>query len=114
MKAVAPGYSGTPLAKKLGIAANARVFAKNAPANYLRLLQPIPPGVAFDTKIRKSTDVIHVFVDRKAALIKEFGRLRSCIRPDCAISVVAEEISEGSDRHHGGHDPRGWSAARLR
>ena len=109
MKAATPGYSGTPLAKKLGIAANTRVFAKNAPANYLRLLQPIPPGVAFDTKIGKSTDVIHVFVDRKAALIKELGHLRRCIRPGCVIWVswpkksakVPTDITEDTIREVG-------------
>jgi hypothetical protein len=87
MKIAAAGYSGTPLAKKLGIAANARVVTRNAPANYLQLLQPISEGVVFDTKIGKSTDLIHVFVNRKAALSKELGRLRKSIRPDSVIWV---------------------------
>jgi hypothetical protein len=87
MKIAPPGYSGTPLAKKLGIAAHARVLAKNAPADYRQLLQPIPPGVAFDTKISKSTDMVHVFVDRKTALHTELGRLRKSIRPDCVVWV---------------------------
>jgi hypothetical protein len=86
-KTAAAGYSGTPLAKKLGIAANARVVARNAPANYRQLLQPIPAGVAFDPKIGKSTDLIHVFVDRKAALTKELSELRRSIRPNCVVWV---------------------------
>ena len=81
------GYSGTPLAKKLGIVANVRVLAKNAPADYRQLLQPVPPGVAFDTRISKSTDIVHVFVDRKAALDTELGRLRKSIRPNCVVWV---------------------------
>ena len=40
-------YPGTPLAKKLGIVANARVVAKYAPNNYVQLLHPLPPGVTF-------------------------------------------------------------------
>ena len=41
------GYSGTPLAKKLGIKSGSTVVAVNAPANYLDLLAPLP-----DTKLK--------------------------------------------------------------
>jgi hypothetical protein len=34
------GYSGTPLATKLGIAAGARLFLHEAPANYRELALP--------------------------------------------------------------------------
>jgi len=46
------GYSGTPLAKKLGIKEGFAVAAVNAPANYEELLSPLPAGVEitrFDT-----------------------------------------------------------------
>src|SRR6476619_1974503 len=44
MSAVA-GYSGTPLAKKLGIKDGSRVFLANAPDNYARMVAPLPAGV---------------------------------------------------------------------
>lgn len=39
------GYSGTPLAKKLGIKEGARVSIVGAPPNFLGLLVGMPPGV---------------------------------------------------------------------
>jgi hypothetical protein len=39
------GYSGTPLAKKLGIRAGARLFLLAAPDNYHELLAPVPDGL---------------------------------------------------------------------
>ena len=45
------GYSGTPLAKKLGIVTNSRVFAKHAPGEYARLLEPVPPGTVFESVV---------------------------------------------------------------
>src|SRR6185295_9543520 len=55
------GYSGTPLAKKLGIGPGLRVAAPGAPANYRALLAPMPDGVTFTAKIGKTTDIAHVF-----------------------------------------------------
>jgi hypothetical protein len=68
------GYSGTPLAKKLGIGVNARVCEINAPGNYIQLLEPLPSGVSFQAKPTKSTDVVHVFVRQKSALSMKYGR----------------------------------------
>jgi len=39
------GYSGTPLAKKLGIGTGHRVWLAQAPANYKTLVAPLPDGV---------------------------------------------------------------------
>jgi len=81
------GYSGTPLARKLGIGEGAKVFARNAPDNYVRLLEPVPPGVTFETTLSKDTDVIHVFNDRRASLKAELEALRASIRSDAAVWV---------------------------
>jgi len=81
------GYSGTPLAKKLGIGVNARVYTKNAPAKYIQLLEPLPSGVSFHAKPSESTDVVHVFVDRKPALSKELTELRKKLRGSAAVWI---------------------------
>ncbi len=39
-----PGYSGTPLAKKLGMAEAFEVLAVGAPPEYRQWLEPLPPG----------------------------------------------------------------------
>ena len=87
-KASAPaGYSGTPLAAKLGIKPGSRVVAKGAPKNYRDLLEPIPPDVAFGTRVSRTTDVVHVFSAARAELASELARILASLRPDAAIWV---------------------------
>jgi len=81
------GYSGTPLAKKLGITEGSRVAAQHAPVDYARLLESIPSGVVFEKKVSKLTKIVHVFSDRKASLKADLGALRQSIASDAAIWV---------------------------
>jgi len=81
------GYSGTPLAKKLGIVAGSHVATRHAPAEYGDLLEPSPAGVFFDANVSAKTDVVHVFADRRSVLEKELGTLRKSIRSDGAVWV---------------------------
>jgi hypothetical protein len=87
VKTKSPGYSGTPLAKKLGIGENARVCTKNAPEKYIQLLEPLPSGVSFHAKPSELTDVIHVFVDRKPSLSKNLAYLRKILRSNAVVWV---------------------------
>jgi hypothetical protein len=81
------GYSGTPLARKLGIAEQSRVVAKHAPDDYARLLAPVPPGVVFEKKVSERTDIVHVFGTKKVTLRAELVSLRKSIRLDAAVWV---------------------------
>ena len=81
------GYSGTPLAKKLGIGTGHRVWLAQAPANYRTLIAPLPDGVTFTTKPSNATDVAHVFASKRRELKKTLRSLRSTLRPDAAIWV---------------------------
>ena len=81
------GYSGTPLAKKLGIKPGLRVAAPGAPANYQALLSPLPDGVTFTARIGKTTDIVHVFTTSKAELGKVLASCRKLLAPDAAIWV---------------------------
>jgi ABC-type Fe3+ transport system substrate-binding protein len=49
--------------------------ARRAPENYAQLLDPIPHGVVFQGRPTQSTDMVHTFIDRKAALEKELATL---------------------------------------
>jgi hypothetical protein len=60
------GYSGTPLAKKLGIVEGATVAVVAEPDDFRDLLEPIPDGVAFRTSLRGRADVVVHFVTRRA------------------------------------------------
>jgi len=81
------GYSGTPLAKKLGITGRSRVVTKHAPDDYAQLVKPVPPGTVFEKKISQHTDIVHVFSDRKSSLKAELVTLRKSIKSDAAVWV---------------------------
>jgi hypothetical protein len=55
------GYSGTPLAKKLGIKAGAKVMLINAPDHYFDLFTDLPPDIYFTDVVSLENDVIHFF-----------------------------------------------------
>ena len=96
------GYSGTPLATKLGLRAGSRLFARAAPANYAALLAPLPAGARLVARLDESTDVIHVFAVRRAALTAALRSALRAMRPDAAVwvswpkrsSKVATDITE--------------------
>jgi hypothetical protein len=81
------GYSGTPLAKKLGIGTGHRVWLAQAPANYKSLLAPLPDGVTFSSKPSSATDVAHVFTSQRRELEKTLRSLRTTLKPDASIWV---------------------------
>ena len=81
------GYSGTPLAKKLGISAGSKVFADGAPSNYASLLAPLPDAVIFLKKISSSVDVVHLFTKSASELDAKLRRWRNAIRSDATIWI---------------------------
>ena len=86
-QAPSAGYSGTPLAKKLGIVAGGRVVVKHAPEGYLTWLAPLPEKVSFAAELTEATDVLHVFVDQSEALREELVEARRALRPNAAVWV---------------------------
>ena len=70
-------YSGTPLAKKLGIKEGFGVLAINAPDEYEALLVTLPDGVTIYDSLRVGADMIHLFTNSRDEL---FGRLAECVR----------------------------------
>ena len=81
------GYSGTPLAKKLGIKTGGKVHLIDAPPAHRRLLAPLPDGVEFVQTQSDATDLVHVFSTRKAQLDKSLRAIRRKMRADAVIWV---------------------------
>jgi len=83
------GYSGTPLAKKLGIKAASRVLLSGAPEDYMNLLEPLPAGVVFEKgeSANPRVDIAHVFVTRKEDLTRQLASLRKQLRADAALWI---------------------------
>ena len=67
------GYSGTPLAKKLGIKDDFHISLIDAPDYYLNLFTDLPPNLYFDRDGAK-IDLIHFFTKSKT------GTMRPCCR----------------------------------
>ena len=55
------GYSGTPLAKKLGYKPGQQAYVDGGPDNYLQMLDPLPDNVSFMPRLVGKLDLIHVF-----------------------------------------------------
>ena len=81
------GYSGTPLAKKLGIKDGTVVHAVGAPDGYAKLIAPLPPGAAVKTRLSADADIVHVFATQKAELAGRLKAWRKQLKPDAAIWV---------------------------
>ncbi|MSQ95116.1 MAG: DUF3052 family protein [Gemmataceae bacterium] len=81
------GYSGTPLAKKLGYKPGLRAFVDGAPANYRELLEPLPDDVTFVNTIEKNLDLIHLFTNSAKELAAKLKRYIKRIKPNGTIWV---------------------------
>ena len=62
------GYSGTALAKKLGIQEGSRVFVVDAPKDYAKLVAPLPKGVKLVNRIDEETHMVHIFAKARDRL----------------------------------------------
>jgi len=85
--ATTSGYSGTPLARKLGIKEGSRVLLLDAPAELAGLLAPLPPGVVFETTPGTKTTLAHVFVKDRELLAQRLRELRRRLVPETAVWV---------------------------
>jgi hypothetical protein len=85
--AAASGYSGTPLAKKLGIKTSGRVLVLHAPAEYLRWLEPLPADVQFKKRASADIDLAHVFVTSREDLAGHLAALRKALRSDAIVWI---------------------------
>ena len=96
------GYSGKPLAQKLGVKAGVTVAALNAPRNYARLLRPLPAGARIQAKVARLAPFIHFFSKRRAELARRFPAFARALTPDGTLwiswpkgaSGVATDLSE--------------------
>lgn len=101
-----PGYSGTPLAKKLGVKPGFRIKLKNAPGAYPQWVAPLPDHVVCSTALRKEIDLWHLFSNRRKELEQSLATAIRQIKQDGMIWVswpkkssgVASEITEDTIR----------------
>ena len=88
------GYSGKPLAQKLGIVTGSAVAAIGTPANYRELLGPLPDGVRF-CAVNAKPQLIHYFCTERVRLAKDLPILRRKMRDDAMLWVSWPKKSAG-------------------
>jgi hypothetical protein len=89
------GYSGTPLAQKLGIKAGHKVVTIGAPAGYRKLLSPLPEKVSFTRETKTGATFIHLFVADRKTMERELKRLRKLISDNGILWVSWPKKSSG-------------------
>lgn len=80
------GYSGTPLAKKLGFKPGMRAALLAAPDGFA--VSDLPDDVAIATRLGGHKDLVLVFITRRAELERRLGALRKAIAPDGMVWVA--------------------------
>ncbi|MEK7402795.1 MAG: DUF3052 domain-containing protein [Gemmatimonadota bacterium] len=100
------GYSGTPLARKLGIAEGASVVTIGAPKHYSALVAPLPSGAHITSRMPRTPAFVHAFCTSRKELARHLGVLRKRITDDGVVWVswpkkaakIATDITEDTIR----------------
>ncbi len=80
------GYSGTPLAKKLGLKEGHRVWLINEPDYYLNLFSDLPEIKILKSR-PKNVNFIHLFCSVQNELIKDYPDAKSAMLKDGMLWV---------------------------
>lgn len=110
----APGYSGKPLAAKLGIVEGMDVLAIDPSPDYMQWLAPLPPGARIVTRASSTTRFVHAFVTERSRLAAALNTQRERLPSDATLWVswpkksakVATDITEDTIRELA--LPLGW------
>lgn len=100
------GYSGTPLAKKLGLKPLLKLLTINAPQEYKSWLGDLPDSVVLTTKTGKPIEAAHVFTTESIFLDATLSKLRYELKQDGFVwiswpkkaSKVPTDITEDTIR----------------
>src|SRR5689334_17417041 len=81
------GYSGKPLATKLGIKADSEIYVAGAPEDYLKLIAPLPEGATVSSKLSTKTNLVHLFTTRKSELARALQSYRTKLDANAAVWI---------------------------
>ncbi|MBV8981127.1 MAG: DUF3052 domain-containing protein [Acidimicrobiia bacterium] len=92
---MAAGYSGTPLAKKLGIRAGDTVVLVGAPDGFEAELEGLPDGVTLKRRSGGRPHVVVLFTTQASELARRFEPLAKSIFPDGSLWIAWPKKSSG-------------------
>src|SRR5947208_15438336 len=90
----ATGYSGTPLAKKLGIKEGSGTLLVNPPAKFERKLEPLPVGAAFVGHAALARVAV-LFAGSRAELARDFRGLAKALPEKSALWIAWPKKASG-------------------
>jgi Protein of unknown function (DUF3052) len=90
------GYSGTPLVKKLGFKEDFRAALVGAPDDFADELIDLPAGVEFVARTSGPLDLVVLFVEGQADLLKSFAKLAARLAPAGMLWVAWRKKSSGA------------------
>jgi hypothetical protein len=91
----AAGYSGTPLAKKLGIKEGTNIMVLNPPGEYMEMFDEFPDNVTIAPGNKTKKDLIHYFATEQKKLVKDMFFLKNSIVADGCIWISWPKKASG-------------------
>ena len=82
------GYSGTPLAAKLGIKPGSRVVVVGGPVGFEAMLGALPEGATVKRRLSAGLDMIVFFVTARADLRPRWASLTGRLKPNGMLWVA--------------------------
>lgn len=82
------GYSGTPLAKKLGITSGSVLAVLGDPGNFGEMVAPLPREVTVRSTARGKANVAVFFTTERRDLERRIATLGRLVHPDGALWVA--------------------------
>jgi hypothetical protein len=89
------GYSGTPLAAKLGFKAGQTALLLGTPSNYAALIGPALKDLKRAKALGPTVDVVHMFTASRSRLATALLDCRRQLKPDAVIWVSWPKKSSG-------------------
>lgn len=89
------GYSGKPLAQKLGIKPGFCIFVDRAPRDYRDLVGEWPDGAKLMRQPKAPLDMVHLFTSEVKGLAAALRKYRAMIAPDGMIWVSWPKKASG-------------------
>jgi hypothetical protein len=89
------GYSGTPLAKKLGFKPGFAAAYVNAPEGFGALLGELPDGVRVIKRLRGDMDLVVCFVTARRDLERRLPGLRGALAPAGMLWIAWPKRASG-------------------
>jgi len=89
------GYSGTPLAKKLGIKPGYKMRVVNTPKPYAEFFDELPQGIELVTDLTVEVDFIHLFATTVEELESAMGMAKPTLKMNGSLWVSWPKRTSG-------------------